>query len=77
MRIVVSLLLVIALLVLDWLALRDIIRREPNLAVEYFTIVLSGLVYGGVAGYWVRAWRLRRDGEGAAPRRNGGATEGR
>ena len=62
MRILVSFLIVAALLVLDWLALSDILRREPNLALEYFTIVLSGLVYGGVAGYWVRRWRLQREG---------------
>ncbi len=62
MRILVSILIVAALLLLDWLALSDILRREPNLALEYFTIVLSGLVYGGVAGYWVRWWRLRREG---------------
>ncbi len=62
MRILVSLVIVAALLVLDWLALSDIIRREPNLALEYFTVVLSGLAYGGVAGYWVRRWRLRREG---------------
>jgi hypothetical protein len=62
--------------VLDWLALRDIIRREPNLAVEYFTVVLSGLVYGGVAGYWVRERRLRREKNPAA-RHDGGAAERR
>lgn len=64
MRILISILVVAALLVLDWLALHDILQREPNLAAEYFTIVLSGLVYGGVAGYWVRRWRLRREDGG-------------
>jgi hypothetical protein len=67
-RILVSLVIIAVLLVLDWLALHDIVRREPNLAAEYFTIVLSGLVYGGVAGYWVRRWRLRREaGETGKP----------
>jgi hypothetical protein len=62
MRVVLTIIIVAALLLLDWLALSDILRREPNLALEYFTIVLSGLVYGGVAGYWVRRWRLQREG---------------
>jgi hypothetical protein len=62
MRVVLTIVIVAALLLLDWLALSDIVRREPNLALEYFTIVLSGLVFGGVVGYWVRWWRLRREG---------------
>ena len=65
MRVLLSIVIVVGLLLLDWLALRDIIAREPNLAAEYFTIVGSGLVFGGVAGYWVRERRLRRDGKAA------------
>ena len=63
-----SLVIVIGLLLLDWLALRDIIAREPNLAAEYFTIVASGLVFGGIVGYWVREHRLRRGGKTAGRR---------
>ena len=71
MRVALTLVIVAVLVLLDWLALSDIIRREPNLAAEYFTIVLSGLVYGGVAGYWVRDRRLRRDNKAAAGRDDG------
>jgi hypothetical protein len=62
MRVLLSFVIVVGLLVLDWLALHDIVNREPNLAAEYFTIVASGLVFGGVAGYWVRQRRMKHDG---------------
>jgi hypothetical protein len=51
---------VAALVWLDVRALHDIVAQEPKLALEYFTIVLSGLAFGGIAGYWVREWRKRR-----------------
>ncbi len=75
MRVLLSIVIVVGLLVLDWLALHDIVRREPNLAAEYFTIVGSGLVFGGVAGYWVRERRLRRNDGTAATRRSGGTVK--
>jgi hypothetical protein len=59
-RLLVSAGVVVAFVWLDVRALHDIVAREPNLALEYFTIVLSGLAFGGVAGYWVREWRKGR-----------------
>ena len=59
-RLLVSVAIVAAFVWLDVRALHDIVAREPKLALEYFTIVLSGLAFGGIAGYWVREWKKRR-----------------
>jgi hypothetical protein len=48
-RLLVSAGVVAAFVWLDVRALHDIVAREPNLALEYFTVVLSGLAFGGVA----------------------------
>ena len=62
-RLLASVAIVAVFVWLDVRALHDIVAREPKLALEYFTVVLSGLAFGGVAGYWVREWRGRRRSE--------------
>jgi hypothetical protein len=53
-------LVVVVLIALDWAAVRDILRGESDLRNEFLTVVMSGLVYGGLIGYWVRERRKRR-----------------
>jgi hypothetical protein len=50
----------------DWAALHDVLRGEADVTNEYFVMAVSGVIYGGVIGYWFRKWRNRQpppDGE--------------
>jgi len=38
--------LVVLLLALDWAALHDILKGEPNLYAEYGTILFSTIIFG-------------------------------
>ena len=58
-------LVVVVLLALDWAAVHDILRGESNLQNEFLTVVMSGLVFGGLIGYWVR--ERRKHGEHDSP----------
>jgi hypothetical protein len=51
---VISLIAILALLALDWAALHDIIKGEPNLTLEYSIIVLSILVILALIAIYVR-----------------------
>jgi len=56
-RILLSLAIVAGVAVIDWLALRDVIAGEVGVTDEYFVMAVSGVVYGGVIGYWARRRR--------------------
>jgi hypothetical protein len=57
-------LVVVVLIALDWAAVRDILRGESNLRNEFLVVVMSGLVFGGLIGYWVRERRKRSGHDG-------------
>ena len=46
--------LIIVLIVLDWAAIHDIIKGEPNLTLEYSIIVISILVILALIAIYVR-----------------------
>jgi len=56
-RVLISLAIVAGVAVVDWLALRDVIAGEVGVTDEYFVMAVSGVVYGGVIGYWARRRR--------------------
>jgi hypothetical protein len=63
---VLSLAVVLVVVAVDWAALHDVLRGEADVTNEYFVMAVSGVIYGGVIGYWFRKWRNRRpppDGE--------------
>ncbi|MDH3289625.1 MAG: hypothetical protein OEO20_05020 [Gemmatimonadota bacterium] len=61
-------LVVVVLIALDWAAVRDILRGESDLRNEFLTVVMSGLAFGGLIGYWVRERRKRRGHDGPTTR---------
>lgn len=64
--VILTLAVVLVVLALDWAAMPDVLRGEADVTNEYFVMAVSGAIYGGVIGYWVRRWRRRRspaDGE--------------
>jgi len=58
--VVLTLAVVLVVLALDWAAMRDVLRGEADVTNEYFVMAVSGAIYGGVIGYWVRRWRNRK-----------------
>ncbi|MFQ6114980.1 MAG: hypothetical protein ACE5NG_13020 [bacterium] len=47
MKIILLIVIVLALLALDWAALHDILKKnEPNLYAEYGMIILSVVIFG-------------------------------
>lgn len=63
MRKLLLIVVVAVLLALDVAAVRDIVRGESDLQNEFLTVMLSGLVFGGLIGYWVRERRRHRSGD--------------
>jgi len=57
---VLTLAVVLVVLALDWAAMRDVLRGEADVTNEYFVMAVSGAIYGGVIGFWVRRWRNRK-----------------
>ena len=57
---VLTLAVVLVVLALDWAAMRDVLRGEADVTNEYFVMAVSGAIYGGVIGYWVRRRRNRK-----------------
>lgn len=64
MKTLLLVLVVVVLGALDLAAVRDILHGESDLQNEFLTVMLSGLVFGGLIGYWVRERRKRRAGDG-------------
>ncbi len=44
---------VVFLLALDWAALHDILRGEPDLSLEYGCILFSLLIFAGMVFNWL------------------------
>lgn len=51
--------LVVLLLALDWAALHDILQGEPDPTAEWMMVGFSLVVFGLLAGAWVRRARRR------------------
>lgn len=49
MKAILLLVIVVVLLALDWAALHDILKGEPNLYAEYGMIILSVIIFGIMA----------------------------
>jgi len=54
MKTAALLLVVIVLLALDWAALRDILKGEPNVVLEYGLLGVSLVVIGSLVYYGLR-----------------------
>ena len=62
MKKLVMVLAVMILLVLDWTALVDIMRGEPDVIVEWIVLGLSLLVFEFILREWLRIGRSRAQG---------------
>ena len=49
----------IILVALDWAALHDILKREPNVTAEWIVIAASGLMFGVMLGILFRSKKLK------------------
>ena len=50
---------VVILLALDWAALHDILKGEPDLSSEYAVVVSSALIFGAMFVVWLRKSKRR------------------
>jgi hypothetical protein len=57
---VLTLAIVLVVVAVDWAAMHDVLRGEADVTNEYFVMAVSGVIYGGAIGYWVRKWRARK-----------------
>lgn len=62
MRYLPFLLVAVVLLALDWAALHDILKGEPDLLAEWITIAASGLIFGIMLGIMLRPKPKKREG---------------
>jgi hypothetical protein len=55
-------LVAVVLIALDWAALHDILKGEPNLTAEWIVVAASGLIFGLMLGILFRPKQKRREG---------------
>ncbi|RPH94275.1 hypothetical protein EHM69_07835 [candidate division KSB1 bacterium] len=61
MRYFPFILITVVLIALDWAALHDIAKSEPDLWAEWITIAASGLIFGVMLGIIMRSKRKIRN----------------
>lgn len=54
MKILLLIGMVLLLLALDWAALHDILKGEPNPYAEYGMILFSAMIFGALTFIWMR-----------------------